>query len=236
MSNPNEYPQQNQPQQNPQTPQQPPQYGAPQYGAPQYGAPQYGTPQYGVPQYSPAPGQYQAPGNGIPPLNKPFYRIGFPAAIGRFFQKYAVFTGRASKGEFWWVILFLFLVNIVLGLVVLPLPATFSTWIARAWSLATLIPFLAVGVRRIHDTNKPTAWILLPALPMLIGEAISWFSDMQATELENLATMSSTQTTQYITTGAGVGVLELIGVISGLVLMLGATNPAGARFDDDQPV
>jgi uncharacterized membrane protein YhaH (DUF805 family) len=67
---------------------QPPQ--ASPYGqTPAYGQP--ATPTYG-------PGQE-------PPLDQPWYGIGFGAAVKRFFKKYATFSGRASRGEYWWAYL-----------------------------------------------------------------------------------------------------------------------------------
>ena len=48
--------------------------------------------------------QYQpTPQTGAePPLEWPWYGIGFVAAVKRFFKKYATFNGRASRGEYWW--------------------------------------------------------------------------------------------------------------------------------------
>ena len=42
-------------------------------------------------------------------LSRPLYGANFGQAVGRFFRKYATFTGRASRSEFWWVRLFLVL-------------------------------------------------------------------------------------------------------------------------------
>ena len=106
----------------PQPPQAPqaPQYGTPQYGNPQYGAPQ--APQYGAPQ--PAYGYgaaYGEPGPGEPfngashpdDLARPLYGATFMQAIKRFFKNYANFTGRASRSEYWFVALFVLLLELV---------------------------------------------------------------------------------------------------------------------------
>lgn len=201
----------------------------PPQGAPYPNAPYQGVSQQGVPQYAPAGGT----GSGVPPLNKPHYGIGFTAAVGRFFQKYAVFTGRASRGEFWWVILFLFLASIVIGLVTIPLPTGASTWIARLWNLATLIPLLAVGVRRLHDTNKPTAWILLPALPMIVAQGISWSVQAPSASMLSSDLTTGSSMASYLTVFAVIGVLELFGLIAAIVLFVGATNPNGVQYDED---
>lgn len=47
------------------------------------------------------------------PLSQPLYRATFAQAVSRFFRQFATFTGRASKSEFWWVALFVFLVTLV---------------------------------------------------------------------------------------------------------------------------
>ena len=107
-----------------------PQYDAPAYGQPQYGQdPQYGQPQYGqAPQYGQDP-QYAAANYGQPapapqpggsffdltaPLDMPAYGCKMGEAIVRFFKKYAVFKGRASRSEFWWW----FLANCIIGFLI----------------------------------------------------------------------------------------------------------------------
>ena len=66
-------------------------------------------------------------------------------------QKYATFKGRASRSEYWWFALFMFLLGIV-GLI--------SEIIDVIISLLILIPSIAVTVRRLHDTNR-SGWLLL---------------------------------------------------------------------------
>lgn len=76
----------------------------------------------------------------------------FQNAVKTCFQKYADFNGRASRPEFWWFFLFCLLTSIVLSMI--------SHYISTAFSLATLLPTLAVGSRRLHDTNK-SGWLQL---------------------------------------------------------------------------
>jgi uncharacterized membrane protein YhaH (DUF805 family) len=156
---------------------QQPQYGTPEYGqqipsygqqAPQYtGAQQYAdAPNYSQQQYAPGygGGQPSGPGfspAGVPPLNKPYYGCPFPEAIKRFFQKYIVFKGRASKSEFWWVILGCAIVSMVLG-GYNGVNGTRMSWLSDLWNLAIFIPSLAIFVRRLHDSNKSGWWAVLP--------------------------------------------------------------------------
>jgi uncharacterized membrane protein YhaH (DUF805 family) len=76
------------------------------------------------------------------------------------FKKYADFSGRAARPEFWWFVLFQFVVSVVLGLV--------SPQLQGLAGLAMLLPGLAVGSRRLHDINK-TAWLLLLWLIPVLG-------------------------------------------------------------------
>lgn len=86
--------------------------------------------------------------------------MNFQEAIQVCFQKYFDFNGRAKRPEFWWFALFCFLVAVMLGII--------SNSISALFSLATIIPSLAVGSRRLHDTNK-SGWFQLIWLIPLIG-------------------------------------------------------------------
>lgn len=247
-----------------------PQYG--QYAAPQQasqtdGAAQYGQPGYAMPPVSqptpPAYGQYayaqpgamplpqgapQYMGGGDPGINLPWYGIGFGAAIKRFFTKYVVFKGRASRGEFWWAFLMYELVSIALSIVGSPLGTTASSAIITIWQLACVIPFLAVGVRRLHDTNKAGIWILLPAIPMAISTLVDWLWLRAAVDdINSILFSMSLNTTNldeshvtYLFEHALnavaapltiAGLCGLVYLISGIVLMVGRSKPEGARFD-----
>lgn len=81
-------------------------------------------------------------------------------AVKTCFTKYAEFSGRAARPEFWWFWLFQFVVLTVLGMV--------STALYGIAALGLLLPGLAVGSRRLHDINK-SAWLMLLGLIPLIG-------------------------------------------------------------------
>ena len=65
--------------------------------------------------YQPQPSGVTRP--APPSLDLPHYGIGFVDAVKRGFKKYATFTGRASRSEYWWWTLFTFVIYLVLGLV-----------------------------------------------------------------------------------------------------------------------
>lgn len=81
-------------------------------------------------------------------------------AVKTCFTKYAEFSGRAARPEFWWFALFQFVVLTVLSMV--------STALYGIAALGFLLPGLAVGSRRLHDVNK-SAWLMLLWLIPVIG-------------------------------------------------------------------
>ena len=73
-------------------------------------------------------------------------------------EKYAVFSGRAGRKEYWYFVLFNFIISLVLSFI--------SIALGGLYSLAVLIPYLAVTVRRLHDTDRSGLWLLIP--PVLL--------------------------------------------------------------------
>ncbi|RZU62880.1 DUF805 domain-containing protein [Zhihengliuella halotolerans] len=90
-----------------------------------------------------------------PPLNRPLHDATIPQALDRFLQNFFVFTGRASRSEFWWVALIVFLVGTVLSWV----PGV-GGLISTLYALALIIPTVALGARRLHDAGL-SAWLLM---------------------------------------------------------------------------
>ena len=86
-------------------------------------------------------------------------------------QKYAEFTGRASRPEYWWFVL----AQIVVMLVAMFLDSMLGTdigdsgygFIYLGVALALLVPAIAVGVRRLHDTDRSGWWLLLAFIPIV---------------------------------------------------------------------
>jgi uncharacterized membrane protein YhaH (DUF805 family) len=83
----------------------------------------------------------------------------FGESISTCFTKYAAFNGRASRSEYWWWFLFTFLVSTGTGLINETLSALFS--------LGVMLPSLAVGVRRLHDTDRSGWFLLLWVIPLI---------------------------------------------------------------------
>lgn len=140
--------------------------------------------------YQPNPSGTAQLSSPPPPLDLPHYGIGFIDAVKRGFKKYATFTGRASRSEYWWWTLFTFVIYLVLGLVTfavgmatsrdggrtpgllaMPLLILFTVFF-----LGILLPTLAVTVRRLHDGGYSGLVALLFLLPYLGGLIIMIFA------------------------------------------------------------
>jgi uncharacterized membrane protein YhaH (DUF805 family) len=85
-------------------------------------------------------------------------------------RKYAVFNGRARRKEYWMFVLFNVIIAFVLGFVLgLAGAGDGGQVIINIYSLAVLIPSIAVGVRRMHDTDHSGWWILLPIVNLVFA-------------------------------------------------------------------
>ncbi len=80
-------------------------------------------------------------------------------------KKYAVFEGRARRKEYWMFVLISFLISLVLA--VLESSADIGDMLTNIYSLAILVPTLAVGVRRLHDVGKSGWWLLIGLIPLI---------------------------------------------------------------------
>ncbi|WP_288929491.1 DUF805 domain-containing protein [uncultured Maritimibacter sp.] len=103
-------------------------------------------------------------------------------------DKYVEFNGRARRAEFWWFILFVFVVSTILSLIDMalfegvlqdigPLSAIFT--------LITLIPAIAVTGRRLHDVGRSGWWQLLFLLPVIGFLVILFWAVQKGTEGPN---------------------------------------------------
>lgn len=78
-------------------------------------------------------------------------------------QNYANFEGRARRKEYWMFVLFNALISIAIGFVdILILDKPDGLNLSNIYSLALLLPTLAVGVRRMHDLDKSGWYLLIP--------------------------------------------------------------------------
>jgi len=86
-------------------------------------------------------------------------------------KKYADFSGRARRKEYWFFVLF----NIIISVVLTVCDVFMGTYSAAAsigiltgiYTLAVLIPGIAVSVRRLHDTGRSGWWLLIVLVPLI---------------------------------------------------------------------
>ncbi len=80
-------------------------------------------------------------------------------------KKYAVFSGRARRQEYWMFFLF----NLAALIVVMVVDMSIGTYplLYAIYALATFVPNLAVSVRRLHDTGKSGWWVLISFVPLV---------------------------------------------------------------------
>jgi uncharacterized membrane protein YhaH (DUF805 family) len=86
-------------------------------------------------------------------------------------KKYAVFSGRARRKEYWMFVLFNFLILLALGLVDGLSGGTGggASVVATLYQLGTLLPTLAAGVRRMHDTDHSGWWLIVPGVNLIFA-------------------------------------------------------------------
>ena len=129
--------------------------------------------------------------------------------------KYADFTGRAPRAEFWWYFLAVIIASIVariidniLGMNVMGPYGPLSLILM----LGLLVPNIAVAVRRLHDTDRSGWWILLPIVPYCL-----------AFVLGGAAMMGGAASGSAMGMGAGMGIASiflLIGAACALLLLV----------------
>ena len=81
-------------------------------------------------------------------------------------QNYATFSGRARRSEYWYFVLVNVIISVVFGFVggLIQVPQ-----LANIYTLAVLIPSIAVGVRRMHDVGKSGWFLLIPIYNLILA-------------------------------------------------------------------
>jgi len=94
-------------------------------------------------------------------------------AIKSYFKNYANFNGRARRSEFWFASLFVGVVSFVLYALVMAVDGSQNvglvTVVYYLWSIALVIPSLAITVRRLHDVNKSGGYYFMVLIPLVGG-------------------------------------------------------------------
>lgn len=101
--------------------------------------------------------------------------MNFAFAVRTCLSKYFSFSGRASRPEYWWFLLFVVIGSLVFTLLdgllfrVDAAVGDSQGTLAPLWQLAMFIPLLAAGWRRLQDAGRPGWYILLPMLVSLVS-------------------------------------------------------------------
>lgn len=106
-------------------------------------------------------------------------------------KKYTVFSGRARRKEFWMFFLFSTIISVILAVV-----DEFMGWqfemggdiigfLSTLYYLAVVVPYLAVIVRRLHDTERTGWWILIAFIPFVGVLILLVFLILQGTRGDN---------------------------------------------------
>lgn len=96
--------------------------------------------------------------------------MNFQTAIQTCFEKFATFSGRAARSEFWYFVLFTILGSAAAGIVdglFFGFGPEDPSRIASLFSLVVLIPTISVTVRRLHDQNRSGWWYWLFLIPLI---------------------------------------------------------------------
>jgi len=130
-------------------------------------------------------------------------------------QKYAGFSGRASRSEYWW-----FVLAYVIGAVILSLP---GIWVLSIlYALALLSPAAAAGFRRLQDTGRPGWYIAIPT-------ALSLLNTLTAPDMSSM---------RHGVVPSGMGGFALLGLVQlvvGLVFLWWLTRPSDPGTNDYGP-
>lgn len=120
--------------------------------------------------------------------------MNFTDSIKQFFSRYTDFRGRTSRSGYWWVVLFLVLGSLVMWAVDMFLfegryPQELLDQglgpVSLLFIAAVFIPNLALGFRRLHDTNRSAWWILIGLVPFVGAVVLLVFYLLPSTPGDN---------------------------------------------------
>jgi uncharacterized membrane protein YhaH (DUF805 family) len=104
-------------------------------------------------------------------------------------KRYADFSGRSRRKEYWLFLLFIILVSVGVGVVeaALGLAGTVGPYgaVSLLFAIAIIVPSIAVGVRRLHDTDRSGWWILISFVPIVGSIVLLVFYVLEGTRGPN---------------------------------------------------
>jgi len=112
----------------------------------------------------------------------------FQTSVKTCFNKYATFSGRASRSEYWFFYLFTIIASViawVIDTMLLGYGADDTGAISLIFQIIIILPSLAVGARRLHDIGKSGWWQLLVITLIGIILLIVWFATIGSSKKNN---------------------------------------------------
>ena len=104
-------------------------------------------------------------------------------------KRYAEFSGRTRRKEYWMFVLFYLIAFVALSIVegVLGMAGSVGPYgpLTAIFLLAVIIPSIAVGIRRLHDTDRSGWWLLIALVPLIGGLILLYFSVLEGTSGPN---------------------------------------------------
>ncbi|WP_165496220.1 DUF805 domain-containing protein [Alloscardovia theropitheci] len=181
------------------------------------------------------------------PFSLPLYNANPIQAITRFFKKYFVFSGRASRSEFWWPISLLFLVQNVVSF----FSYIFEQYVSEQYVskqfqtltsiisivvlvlyIAVFIPAISCACRRFHDCNKSGKWlcVLLPCsfIILPLSAIYGFILFLRFVKMSHSLPIYFYYHVVAAAASLCIGVSALIVLI---VLLVHESDPRGSRFD-----
>jgi len=157
----------------------------------------------------------------------------FGASIRTCFRKYVTFSGRATRSEYWFFVLFLFLTSSAISIVDATLFAASIAATAEGtggaqngplsaiYGLATLLPAIAVGWRRMHDSGRSGLFLFYPVIVMVgLGGAANFAGGLETVFADGIPSLINTFT------GLVIGFAMLVLIISPLLVIWWLTRPS----------
>lgn len=158
--------------------------------------------------------------------------MGFVTAIKTCFSKYVTFSGRARRPEYWWFFLFIILGSVIASFIDgaifgIGTPQEPPTQVVSPlFSLATFLPMLAVGWRRMHDTGKPGWYLLIPLLVTVAGMVALMVGAISLGQLEMAGVTEEAFRTEAPEPGlAGLAIFGIIQIVLAILVLWWLTRP-----------
>lgn len=170
-------------------------------------------------------------------LDLPAYGCNIADANMRFWKKFPDTKGRASRSEFWWCLLtywpLLFAFSVFIGLS--GIDGRTSNIVETVVKVVLLVPFIALSVRRLHDSGRDgkvlVTLLVVSGIGNLLGRFVGLTLGMGA-----LRAIGGDESMSGVRTGIGVAIIALLLIVAApiayLIFMALPSDPEGARFDE----